>query len=362
MPYLQHPEVGPEIRFARSDHTIAIPRPAFDADLGILGACAQCHADTSPRELQRQAEAWWGALRPHRPLVRGQVEELRARNLAEAAGLLLHPEEVDPLVQFQALSALFAGYLLPDVDSLPAGVEESLRALTGSPDLDVRALALASLHWVAGDRADVRAVLVTALEAAEDDEALRGRWVLALGFLGDGHRDRGELSRAEVAYRKALELRPGDARIQQAEGLLRIRMEDFPEAVRLFRASLASNPAQPLGWVNLGLALAGSGDPVGAADAYRRALEVNPHESVAHFNLGNLEQRAGRLEEAARAYRDAVEADPGLGRAHFELARVYILLERPRDALPHARRAVEFLPDHVPSRQMLRDLTQALEG
>jgi hypothetical protein len=54
-----------------------------------------------------------------------------------------------------------------------------------------------------------------------------------------------------------------------------------------------------------------------------------------------------------------VEADPGLGQAHFELARTYLRLERVEDALPHARRAVEFLPGHEPSRQMLADLERA---
>ncbi|MEJ2203163.1 MAG: tetratricopeptide repeat protein [Gemmatimonadota bacterium] len=333
MPYLQHPEVGTSIPFARSDHTIAIPRPAFDADLGITGACAQCHADIPSRELQRRAAAWWGELKPHRPLVQGQIGELRARNLSEAAELLLHPEEVDPLVQFQALSTLLVGYLPPDAVDLDPEVDARLRALSASPDLDVRALALASLHWVAGDRPEVRPFLIAAVEQAEDDGALRGRWLLALGFLGDHYRDQGDFDRGETAYRKGLELRPDDTGFQRALGVLRSGMGDFPEAVRLLRASLANDSVQSLGWVNPGLALVGAGE---------------------------LEQRGGRLEAAAREYRAAIEADPGLGRAHFELARVYIRLERFADALPHARRAVEFLPDHAPSRQMLQDLIQAL--
>jgi hypothetical protein len=57
-----------------------------------------------------------------------------------------------------------------------------------------------------------------------------------------------------------------------------------------------------------------------------------------------------------------VEADPGLGRGHFELARTYIRLERFAEALPHARRAVEFMPEHTPSRQMLADLEAGLGG
>lgn len=361
MPYLQHPEVGDGVRFARSDHTIAIPRPAFDADLGIEGACRQCHEDRSPAELQSQARAWWGELAPHRPAVAGLAGEFRARNLEEAAALLLHPDEVDPLAQFQGLGRLLTGYLRPDAP-IPPDVRAELEALSGASDLDVRSLALAALHWTRGDDPTVRRLLVERLRASPNDEALRGRWLLALGFLGDRARDDGDFATSGAAYRKALELRPGDARVLLALGQMHSREGAYPLAVQSYRRSVAADPLQPLAWVDLGIALAASGDPTGARAAYAEALRLNPHEALAHFNLGNLHQVAGRLEEAAASYARAVEDDPGLGLGHFELARTYIRLERFEDALPHARRAVEFLPDHEGSRQMLADLERALPG
>jgi len=361
MPYLQHPEVGTQVPFARSDHTIAVPRPTFDADLGITGACAGCHRDRTPLQLQHEAATWWGELKPHRPLVQGQFDELRARNVREAAELLLRPDQNDPLVQFKALGRLLEGYLAPDAE-LPAPVLERLEALAASPDLDVRALALATLHWTRGDVPEVRRRLVAALESDDGDAALRGRWVLALGFLGDKYRASGDTARSDAGYRKALEIRPGDPKVLEARALLRTGAGDVAEAAHLLRESLAADPANPLGWIDLGIALSGSGDVRGAEEAYGRALELDPHEAVAYFNLGNLRQRAGDLQGAAEAYGSAVREDPGLGAAQFELARVYILLERPADALPHARRAVEFRPDHVPSRQMLQDLERTVGG
>ncbi len=359
MPYLQHPEVGDGIPFARSDHTVAIPRPVFDGDLGIEGACIQCHRDRSPLELQAEVREQWGEVRPHRPLVSGIGNEFRARTLEDAAELLLHPDEVDPFTQFQALSRLLGGYLRPDTP-LPPSVGTALGRLVEHPDLDVRGLALASLHWTSGDDDDVRRVLVAALEAAPDDEALRGRWLLALGFLGDRARDEGDFETGRAAYRKALELRPGDPRVLHSLGQLHSRAGAYELAADAIRESLGADPEQPLAWVNLGIALAGLGDPAGARDAYAEAIRLNPREALAHFNLGNAHQRSDRLEEAAEAYARAVGADPGLGLGHFELARTYIRLERFEEALPHARRAVEFLPGHAPSRQMLSDLEQAL--
>lgn len=362
MPYLQHPEVGDGVAFARSDHTIAIPRPVFDSDIGIESACIQCHQDESALDLQSQVRAWWGELKPHRPAIEGQVTEFRARNLGEAADLLLHPDETDPLIQFQALSRILTAYVSPDVLQLPPNVQEKLEALAASPDLDVRSLALATLHWTRGDDPAVRATLVEALTNAPDDERLRSRWILALGFLGDRARDAGDFATGGAAYDKALELRPGDPRILHAYGQLHNRAGAFDLGVTAIRASLAVDPEVPLAWVNLGIALSGQGDIAGARSAYEEALRLNPFEPLAWFNLGNDLQRAQRYDEAAEAYAQAVSADPGLGIGHFELGRTYIRLERFRDALRHARRAVEFLPDHQPSRQMLADLEQALGG
>jgi tetratricopeptide (TPR) repeat protein len=360
MPYLQHPEVGDGVDFARSDHTIAIPRPVFDADIGIEGACAQCHVDRSPMDLQNQVRRWWGELKPHRPATQGLVTEFRARNLGEAADLLLHPDETDPLIQFQALSRILVAYVSPDVLQLPANVQEKLVALSNSPDLDVQSLALATLYWTRGNDPAVRSRLVEALQNTPNDERLRSRWILALGFLGDRARDAGDFATGAAAYDKALELRPGDPRLLHAYGQLHNRAGAFGLAVTTIRQSLAVDAGQPLAWVNLGIALAGQGDPAGALAAYEEAIRLNPYEALAHFNLGNSLQRAQRYEDAAVAYARAVQADPGLGIGHFELGRTFIRLERFEDALRHARRAVEFMPEHANSRQMLADLEQAL--
>lgn len=362
MPYLQHPEVGDGVPFARSDHVIAIPRPVFDSDVGIEGACVGCHDGRTPLELQSQVVEWWGELKPHRPLVEGLATEFRARNLAEAGEMLLRPDETDPLIQFQGMSRLLTGYLPPDVDELPPMVEERLLRLTAHPDLDIRSLAAASLHWSRGDDPVVRERLVRMVEGEPRDELLRSRWLLALGFLGDLARDEDDFGESATAYRKALEIRPGDPQVLHALGQMYSRAGEYAQAIDAIRRSLATDPTQPLARVNLGIALAGSGDPEGAREAYEEALAVNPHEPLAHFNLGNLLQGAGRYEEAAEAYADAVGADPGLGRAHFELGRIYIRLERFPEALAHARRAVEFMPDHASSRQMLADLERALGG
>ncbi len=359
MPYLQHPEVGPRIPFARSDHTISIPRPAFDAELGIQGACAGCHADRTIEDLERQAGEWWGEIRPHRSAVAGLLEA-EADGPGERWTRLLHPDTRDPMAQFQGLARYLVEGPGPDDTTIPAGAVDRLRALARDPDADVRALALAGLHWTRGNEPSVRGELVAALEA--DDGRLRDRWRLALGFLGDHYRDGGNSAWAKAAYDKAQEVAPNDPAVLTALGLLHNQSGDYRSAQVAFQRSLELNPTQPLTWLNLGLARDGLGDPAGAVRAYQRTLEINPREALAHFNLGNAALRADDLEAAAAAYRQAVAADPGLAMGHFNLARTLIRLGRIDEALPHGRRAVEFRPDYDPARQMLADLERAAGG
>jgi tetratricopeptide (TPR) repeat protein len=365
MPYLQHPEVGPGVRFSRSDHTIPNPRPAFDAALGVESACIQCHEDRTPEELQARTEAWWGELKPHRPLITGQMEVLRAAEAGtplsreQAADRLLRPDQHDPLLQFQALATFTVEHLGPDETALETEIQERLLALSRSPDLDVRSLALAALHWSRGTVPAVRARLAEALRE-EPGWALRQRWALALGYLGDRLTEEGAVDRAQVGYRKALAVSPDDPRVLSAQGLSLYRAGRFGQAIPILQRAVALDPEASLSRVNLGIAQAAAGDVQGAQQTYVRLLEENPSEPLGWFNLGNLLQRTERLPEATEAYARAVALDGSLAPAWFQRARTLILLNRIPEALEPARRALELDPGNALTQQMVRDLETAL--
>lgn len=369
MPYLQEPEVGAQVGYARSDHTIPVPRPAFDASLGIESACQACHQDQSPDVLEDQARAWWGDLKPHRPLIQalatwGTTSGPGSPSLDEAAALdLLKPEQHDPLAQFGALGRILTTYLDPDASVSSAPIEGRLWALAESEDLDVRALALASIHWWRGSDSPTRNRLVDVLSSAgPEEDRLRQRWVLGLSFLGDDARTRGDAARALVAYGKALELMPDDPRLLGAAGAALNQVGDFQGAVPYLQRSAAGAPGHALTLVNLGIALAALGDVGGATESYAAAARANPSEPLAFFNLGNLYLRQDAFREASLAYERALELDPGLARGHYNLARAYIQLGRYQEALPRARRALEFEPENDGARQMLQDLERAVGG
>jgi tetratricopeptide (TPR) repeat protein len=359
MPYLQQPDVGPAVRYARSDHAIPVPRPSFDRSLGVIDACSSCHQDLVAEEIDRATEAWWGELKPHRPLVDALFDRPPGEVDAAAAERLLRPDLDDPMPQFQAL-ANFMVALPPDVARLEGDAGERLRALARSEDLDIRSLALATLHWARGNDLDARRFLIAALQDTDADaeDGLRRRWSLALELVGNLNRDRGDMESGRSGYLKALEVLPGDADVLESLAVLHNRRGDFRSAAEALRQALAADPERPRTWVNLGVALAELGELGAADEAFREALRLNPMEPLAHLSVGNIAARTDRLDDALDAYLSAVELEAGLAHAQFAAAYLLGQLGRYAEALPHARRAVEFQPNDPNARELLRALEE----
>jgi tetratricopeptide (TPR) repeat protein len=365
MPYLQQPQVGHAVRYARSDHTIPIPRPAFDSAIGVGSACQGCHADRSAAQLQQQVTAWYGELKPHNPAV---ASALRAESAGTASGreavdLLLRADGTHPMAQFAGMARFLERHDeesgRPGAAPLDREAASRLERIAASTDADVKALALATLHAARGDDPEVRRFLAGALGALGPQErAVRARWALVLGYLGDARAGRGETARAVDAYARALEITPDDPRILQSAANARAAAGDAAGALADYRRAIALDPAQPLALVNLGNLLQGAGNGAGAEAAYRRALAVSPNEPLASYNLGNVYLQRQELARAIPLYQRTVELDPGIAQAHFNLARAFLLSGDYRQALRAVRRGLEFAPDDVAA----RDVMAKLEG
>ena len=362
MPYLQEQEIGHAIRYARSDHTISIPRPAFDSSQGLTSACKGCHADRSVAALDAQVRTWYGTLAPHDLAVAGLSRAAEATSREAAARLLL-------VVDSRHTSALLAGLarfvetqLGPDLSSLEPDVVSRLRTLAGHPDTDVRATALAALHFARGNDPGTRQFLGTTLASlgATDGAAIRARWALVLGFLGDSLLSHAEPEAAVATYRKAIEITPRDPPLYLHLGLAQARAGRTADAIASYQRSLSLDTQQPLVLVNLGIALEGSGDEAGAERAYRLAIAVDPNEPLAHFNLGNIYLKRGDAQGAILQYERATSLDASLSTGYFYLAEAYARTGALQRALDAVRRGLEFDPQNANGRLAEEKLTQAL--
>ncbi len=348
MPYLQHPGVGWTVPFARSDHTIPIPRPELDARLGLVSACRGCHTDRSEFRLQAQVDEWWGATKPLDPASAGLLAVTDATGAELAARLLLHPDEPGAMARFQGLAGFLAGWVRPG-GGLGGDAAERVNRLAESLDLDVRALALATLH--VADSTDGAAVA-----ASDESLAVRRRWAMILGFLSQNAMLGGDLEAAESLLLRARAVLPGDAGVLRALGSFYHDADEYSQAIRAYTESLAADPVQPSVHVDLGITRAAAGDAAGAIREYERALRLNPNETLAYLNLGNVQLRGGDLASAIRSYERAVAVGPEFSRAHLNLAIALAQTGRIEEAIPHARLAVELAPADPAARATLAQL------
>lgn len=326
MPYEQQHELGRAIRYQRSDHSIAIPRPGLDASLGLVGACQGCHQNLSVAALDAQVTRWWGTLKPHEAAVAGVLAARSATSIESATPLLLHPTSRNAMAQVAGLAEWIERFARSDQRGGSASLDAPLRALADAPDRDVQALALASLHLARGSAPGVRRFLEQRLQPVRGDDrsALRRRWAVVLGGIGDAARAAGQPQRAIEAYVAALEVAPGEPQLLLNLGLARAAQGDLAGAVAAYRQSLRHDPRPYMAEVNLGNALDQQSDSTGAVAAYRRAITVDPTAALAYLNLGTHYLRDDQATRARPFLEQALARDPGLATGHFQLALVLL--------------------------------------
>jgi hypothetical protein len=212
MPYLQHPSTGARLGFKRSDHTISIPRPAFDAQIGVEGACVKCHRDKGVAWLEARWHERWGSGKPHPAEVDGLVAAAGASAIDDASPLLLHPGSKHKMAQYDDLAEFARRFVRPDGPPLERPTLERLEALAQDEDADVRALALAILDVVAERTPGLVGAREKALAAlGPNDTRVRPRWAETLDVLAGAYGAAGDAQGARHTHGKALSLRPARA-------------------------------------------------------------------------------------------------------------------------------------------------------
>jgi tetratricopeptide (TPR) repeat protein len=136
----------------------------------------------------------------------------------------------------------------------------------------------------------------------------------------------GALDAVEQRCRTLLQARPLDGLLWKilSVALLRQARNALPELQRA--VELLPDDAET--HVNLGIALAASGERTAAVASYRRALELSPGSLEALQHLGDLLSELGEGEEALAVRRRAVELDPQRADRHNDLGSVLFDLRR----------------------------------
>jgi tetratricopeptide (TPR) repeat protein len=150
----------------------------------------------------------------------------------------------------------------------------------------------------------------------------------------------GKLDQGIVELRRVVEQDPGDARARLNLGVALAESGDLTGAIAQHLAVLELRPENDrlaLTHFNLGTFYKRTNDPDNAVEHYRRALELDAGLAGAHYDLGELLSGSGHLSEALSHYSSAGELRPDQGSARLGHATVLMRLER----FPEARRVLE---------------------
>lgn len=190
---------------------------------------------------------------------------------------------------------------------------------------------------------------VQAFELGQVDEALRllGRAVEAApqqaeyrNDLGIAFQTLGRLESAEKQFAEASRLSPLSAEIRENWAVCLLRLGRFADALPRLRALAAERPS-PAIHVDLGQALAQTGNAAEAVTWLERALGAEPDNGEAASWLGLALAQLGRGDEALARCREGVQRRPEVGALHTNLAEVARTLRLDAEAAAAYRRALE---------------------
>lgn len=211
------------------------------------------------------------------------------------------------------------------------------RVMIGQQNLakgDVKSAEKLAKQALARDPKNVAAYCVLAHSAVQKKDLRRARLVAAQGFKIDAdapclHHVLGLVALAEnetavalISFERAASKDPKllDARFRIAQ--ISMGYKDFKKAITNYAAVTETDPKNPAAYVNLGVALKGSGNYGEAEKSYLKAIEVAGTNGApeAHFNLGvlymkNLNRREDAKTQLKRYLQlaDAGSDDPAFG-------------------------------------------------
>lgn len=287
----------------RHDHSFRVPRPDLSVTLGVDNACTDCHTDKTAAWAAQAIEDWYG---PERKGYQnfGPAFHAAWTSAPDAAALLAAVAEDDAVPAFVRASA---------VEELTAYPSERtgdvVRKGLSDPDPLVRLAALDHLETASGAQ-------LWPLIAPLLDDPVRGVRGGA-GFLLAGtpeanlsEADRTRLAKAEKEFVAAQMLNADRPESQSLLARYYIRKGELDKAESAYKTALELSPHFTPGAVNLADLYRAQGRDEEGMAILREALRLSPDDGGLHHALGLALVRQKMSEEAVAELARAAELEP----------------------------------------------------
>ena len=119
------------------------------------------------------------------------------------------------------------------------------------------------------------------------------------------------LSKAEEAYRRAIELYPEYEIPRTNLAAMLVDQRRYAEAIDQCRAVLDENPESFSAHMNLGRVFYAQGQLDSVLAEYQIALELDPQSSNAMASVGGILWQSGQIDRGIEMLQEAIKIDPG---------------------------------------------------
>jgi tetratricopeptide (TPR) repeat protein len=152
---------------------------------------------------------------------------------------------------------------------------------------------------------------------------------------GMGFEENGEMDRALEAYRKVLNVDPGQSELASRVAGLLIRQEDFPQAIDVLKDSIKANPNNAEAYRQLAFIYAKYLKKTDQAIDYaNRAIALSPRDIDAYHRLVEIELAAGEEKKALEVLDRAAKIHSDDANFWTRLGKLYaIILYKPESPL-----------------------------
>lgn len=157
----------------------------------------------------------------------------------------------------------------------------------------------------------------------------------------------GRLPEAERLCREVLQTDPTQHHAWHLLGLIATQVGKYDVAVNLISKAIAISPDFSDAYYNLGNAFKGLNKLDEAKENYQKVLALKPDDLEALYSLGIILNEQGFPEEAAASYGKALALKPDYAEAHNNLGVTLLQLKKWDEAIASYKRALDASPDYA---------------
>jgi tetratricopeptide (TPR) repeat protein len=234
-------------------------------------------------------------------------------------------------------------------------IQMAQKATEVAPDYFGALAALYEMHDQAGEKEKAAALIEKGLKSPSKNPTFWltfGSYLRKVFLKDDGTATPEELRQMEVAFRKAVELKPGDASVLAQAGDFFVLARRNKEALEFYeRAVKLNQPPRDEATKNLRekyIRALAANDRKAEAIPLLEQFARDPNESVRQdlFELlGELYEQNGETDKAIEQYKRSLVIDAGEPRNHFNLANMQLRAKRGGDAVETMEKARRKFPE-----------------